>query len=270
MPDPDAESPCQKQTCAEKNEMLKPADFGHTIVVVPDESQLATDDSSQAPTANPNNVVVNEKAFRIRLADTKVGRASAGLLINRMYSWRGYGSNHQLAETPERITLTASSNDQVVGTATLGIDSAMGLLADEVFKDQIDRFRGNGSKVCEITKLAFDRGHHSNRVIAALFHIIFIYGRRFHSCTDVFIEVNPRHRVFYERMLGFRALCDIRSNPRVNAPAYLLWADIGVIETQILKYGGTADLGGIKRSLYPYFFSPKEEDGLANRLRQLG
>jgi hypothetical protein len=230
----------------------------------------ALDLSSAGIPDDSDDLVIEQKNFRIRLADTENGRNSASMLINKMYAWRGYGSAHQVKASPSRITLTASDKEKVIGTVTLGIDSEEGLLADEIFKPEIDMRRKAGGKVCELTKLAFDPDIRSKFALASLFHIVFIYGRRMHNCTDVFIEVNPRHRRFYETMLGFKRQCEIRTNPRVNAPAVLLWVDIGYVEEQIHKYGGTSDNPDTTRSLYPYFFSPREEAGIHGRLVSLG
>ncbi len=216
------------------------------------------------------DVAIDEQSFGIRVADTDAGRSKASLLISKMYAWRGYAGTHRLDDDPNRITLSASDHGDVVGTVTLGIDSEVGLLADEIFKDEIDRFRNRGGKVCEITKLAFDPKVRSKLALASLFHILFIYGRRIHQCTDVFIEVNPRHRRFYETMLGFTRLADMRTNPRVDAPAWLLWSSLDHVQEQIERFGGTSNHPGNERSLFPYFFSPKEEEGITKRLLQLG
>jgi len=192
------------------------------------------------------------------------------MLINKMYAWRGYAGVHRVENNPNRITLSASDKGQVIGTVTLGIDSPVGILADEVFRDQIDQFRARGAKVCEITKLAFDLHVRSKMVLASLFHVLFIYGRHLHNCTDVFIEVNPRHRRYYETMLGFEQLGEKRSNPRVDAPAYLLWTSLDRVDEQIRRLGGKSDQAANERSLFPYFFSPREELGIANRLFNLG
>jgi hypothetical protein len=212
------------------------------------------------------DVIINEKSFGIRVADTDEGRSSASMLINKMYTWRGYAGTHRIDDNPNRITLSASDHGEVVGTVTLGIDSPIGILADEIFRDQIDPFRARGAKVCEITKLAFDPNVRSKSALASLFHILFIYGRRMHNCTDVFIEVNPRHRRFYETMLGFKRMTDMRRNPRVDAPAYLLWTNLDDVQEKIESMGGNSDHPGNERSLFPYFFSPKEEEGIAQRL----
>ena len=240
-----------------------------------DSEQGAARYSSASP-GDPNScdtitdVAINEQSFGIRVADTDTGRSKASLLINKMYAWRGYAGTHRLDDDPNRITLSASDHGDVVGTVTLGIDSPIGLLADEIFKDEIDRFRDRGAKVCEITKLAFDPKVRSKMALASLFHILFIYGRRIHRCTDVFIEVNPRHRRFYETMLGFTRLSELRTNPRVNAPAWLLWSSLDQVQEQIERFGGTSNHPGNERSLFPYFFSQKEEEGIARRLMQLG
>jgi hypothetical protein len=219
-----------------------------------------------SPSSDADDVVLSIKDFRVRLADTDIGRNSASMLINKMYAWRGYSTSYHLQKNPNRITLTAYMRDALIGTVTLAIDSQAGLLADDIFKDEVDKYRRPGSKLCELTKLAFDASADSKFALASLFHICFIYGRRLHGCSDLFIEVNPRHRLYYERMLGFKRLGECRTSPRVNAPAYLLWLDVDYVEKQIRKFGGTSDRPGATRSLYPYFFSPREEAGIAQRL----
>ena len=219
---------------------------------------------------NISEMTINERAFGIRVADTEEGRNHASMLINKMYAWRGYAGSHRVDDNPNRITLSASDKGAVIGTVTLGIDSPIGILADEVFKDQIDLFRHRGAKVCEISKLAFDPTVRSKMALGSLFHILYIYAHHLYQCTDAFIEINPRHRRYYEHMLGFKTLTEVRSNPRVDAPAYLLWLSLEHMGNEIDRLGGTSDNPGNERSLYPYFFSKREEIGIANRLFNIG
>lgn len=221
--------------------------------------------SDRSSPAGEDDIVLSVKDFMIRHADTEAGRNSANMLINKRYAWRGYAGSHRVQGDPNRITLTAFMKEVLVGTVTLSIDSPAGLLVDEIFKDEVGKCRGDGRMVCELTKLAFDVGVNSKFAFASLFHICFIYARRLHRCTDAFIEVNPRHRRYYEKMLGFKQMGELKMNPRVNAPAYLLWLELDYVETQIQKYGGTSDRPATK-ALYPYFFSPREETGLTQRL----
>lgn len=203
-------------------------------------------------------------SFSIHLATTDAGRQSASKLVDKMYRWRGYGDQHPLEAHPNHITLTASDPDHLFGTVTLRTDSEHGILADQTFKPEIDAYRQAGARVCEVTKLAIDPLAHSKLALASLFHIIYVYARKIHQCTDAFIEVNPRHKRFYEEMLGFEAAADVRNNERVNAPAHLLRISLDEMGAQIRKLGGTGapTRSTERRSLYPYFFCCSFEDGI--------
>jgi hypothetical protein len=204
-----------------------------------------------------------QDSLTIRLADCDGHRNRANMLLNRMYSWRGYGADHKLPVAPNVVTFTASSGDDVIGTLTLTVDSAAGLAADRTFADEIEEFRrAPGAKLCELTKFAFDTSSPARPRLAALFHLVFIYGSMHFDCTDLFIEVNPRHARFYEVMLGFSRVGTARSNASVNAPAQLMWLNVGDIRRHIDKHAGT----GSSRSLYAHFFSAREEAGIYGRL----
>lgn len=207
-------------------------------------------------------------SFGIHLTDTDDARRSVSTLINRMYAWRGYTCQPVEAH-PSRITLAASGQGRVIGTVTLGVDSSAGILADEVFKVEIDAFRKRGAKVCEVSKLAIDPAGHPKIALASLFHILYIYARKIHQCTDAFIEVNPRHRHYYESMLGFQSEAEVRENPRVNAPASLLRISLDYMGAQIDKLGGSHAGVSQARSLYPYFFGSSEETGISARLMEM-
>lgn len=222
-----------------------------------------------SPTWTPSTPLTS---FGIHLANTEAGRQSAAKLVNKMYHWRGYGDQHMLEAHPHHVTLAAAEPEQMLGTVTLRTDSAEGMLADATFKEVIDVYRRAGARVCEVTKLAIDPLAHPKLALASLFHIVYLYARKVHLCTDVFIEVNPRHKRFYEQMLGFEAAAGVRNNERVNAPAHLLRISLEYMGAQIRKMGGTgaASDGEARRSLYPYFFSSSAEPGIMSKLASLG
>jgi hypothetical protein len=206
-----------------------------------------------------------QDSMTIRLADCDGHRNRANMLLSRMYAWRGYGAGHKLPIAPNCVTFTATSQEDVIGTLTLTVDSPVGLAMDETFKEEIDAFRNApGAKLCELTKFAFDTSSPARPRLAALFHLIFIYGSMHYDCTDLFIEVNPRHRRFYEIMLGFTRVGEPKMNANVNAPAQLMWLNVGNIRRLIDKYAGNERDAG--RSLYAHFFSAKEEQGIYGRL----
>lgn len=213
--------------------------------------------------------VESPRLFTIRAADSFGHRSSASILIDRMYATRGYRTNGLNAEpAPNKITLTACEDEEVMGTITVGFDSPAGLHVDDLFRQEVDALRERDRKVCEFTKLAMDSLVRSKRVLASLFHVAYIHARRVNRFHDLLIEVNPRHVRYYERMLGFVAKSAERLNPRVNAPAVLMALDLAHADAQIKKFGGQQHMAGNERSLYPYFFSPAEEIGIVGRLRR--
>jgi hypothetical protein len=245
---------------------------GRTIVGIPFESPHAMTslvlDQPEAP--DLRDLAVERKLFKVRLADTEGRRNSASMLIKKMYSWRGYDVVGTAAQQqPNRITLVASHEDVPVATISIGFDSEIGLLVDELYKAEIDPLRAAGQRICEFTKLAVDGAIRSKRVLASIFHIAYIYAHRIHNYSDLFVEVNPRHVKFYEKMLGFDQFGPEKQNRRVVAPAILLRLNFEHAQKQIGLYGGHAELASGEKSLYPYFFSVAEEAGIAGRLQKL-
>jgi len=208
------------------------------------------------------------RLFNIRAADTEGQRSSANILINRRYSWRGYGvPSLPDADTLDRITLVASDEDTTIGTLSIGFDGAEGLFVEELFPREVRDLRDSGRSICEFTKLAMDAVIGSKRVLASLFHVAYIYAYRIKGFDCLLVEVNPRHVRYYERILGFKVMGPERTNRRVNAPAVLLRLDFAHTDEQIRKFGGCPETSETERSLYPHSFSVDEEAGIIGRLR---
>ena len=207
----------------------------------------------------------SRQEFKVRLATNEDRRKSASLLIEKMYSWRGYKTD-PLAQDPNKMTLVAYQLDKVVGTMTLGLDSPDGLVVDQMYKKEADQLRAQGRRICDVTRLAVDQEIKSKSVLGAIFHLSIIYARNIHNATDMLTEVNPRHAAFYERMLGFVRVGDEKLCPRVNAPAVMLKLDLAYADEQVKKYGGLgASAHGVK-NMYPYWFSKEDEMGITQRL----
>lgn len=213
-----------------------------------------------------NNVVLERQDFHIRLTSGADGsRSNVSMLIERMYAWKGLSFNPKSRTTvPNEITLAVYRGPILFGTLTLGLDSPGGLLVDDLYDDVLMEHRSRGAKVCEITKLAIDPRFNSKKAIAAIFNLAYIFARKIHCMTDVFVEVNPRHTAFYQRMLHFTEIREERFCERVSAPARLLHLPLAEMDNFVTKYGGGANSGD--RSLYSYFFSPEEQAGIIARI----
>ncbi|MHB1286610.1 MAG: N-acyl amino acid synthase FeeM domain-containing protein [Leptospirales bacterium] len=214
--------------------------------------------------------VVESQRFCVRLANTPERRESANVLIDRMYAWRGYTRGNLTREAPHRITLVSYGMDnQVIGTITVGMESKDGLLADENYHQELNGLRAQGRKVCEFNALAIDTGIKSKRVISSLFHIAMLYPWGLFGYTDSVIEVTPKHAKFYQRMLGFNQIGEERVCPRVNVAGVLLHLDFSLADAMITKVGGLMAGGKDEKSLYPYFFTKTDGDGILGRLKRM-
>lgn len=206
------------------------------------------------------------RVFHIRMADSARRREAASVLIRKMYGWRGYAFEPAQFQDPSKITLYAETGGAVVATMSLCLDSPILLPADENFRDLLDTLRAEGRRLCEPSRLAIDKGV-TKRVFAALMHISYLYARTIQRYSDCVIEVNPRHVLFYQRMLGFHGFGAERDCTRVGAPAVLLRLPLEEMGERIGQWDGRMEQHGEERSFYPYFFPAGDEPGITGRLR---
>ena len=205
------------------------------------------------------------QVFHIRMANSAGRREAASLLIRKMYGWRGYSIEAGETHEANKITLYAETGGVVVGTMSLCLDSNSLLPADENFGAELDGLRVQGRRLCEPSRLAIDKGV-TKRVFASLIHSSYINAHNIHGFSDYVIEVNPRHVMFYKRMLGFADFGDERPCTRVGAPAVLLRLPLSEMGENIRKWGGLMEQHGEERSFYPYFFPVNDEPGITKRL----
>jgi hypothetical protein len=165
--------------------------------------------------------------------------AEADELVYRQYSARGYtvaepGSRPHPARADARreSVIIARSRGCVVGTMTVGIDSANGLLVDEANREHVDPLREEGLRLGEVVRFALDGAVDSQRVLASLFNAAHgvMEANRLHF---VFIEVNPRHVAFYRRAFCFEVVGEEKCCPRVGAPSVLLRMRVAEFSSKI-------------------------------------
>lgn len=216
-----------------------------------------------------NEKVTERQQFWIRVADTQERREQAGLLVDRMYAWRGYTHENILRDTPHTITLVSYGRDgRVIGTVSIGMDAPGDpILAEEGYPEEIAALRAQGKRVAEFNGLAVDSEVRSKLVIARLFHIAMLYPYGLYGYTDCVIEVTPPHARFYEQMLEFDRLGKERICPRVNTTGVLMHKNFREAAEKILRVGGLLEKGD--HTLYSYGFSPQDAEGILGRLRRM-
>ncbi len=110
---------------------------------------------------------------------------------------------------------------RVTSTATLVLDSELGLPSDALYKDIIDKLRKDGRILAEFTCLAAETDIYSRNGLFYIFRLLYKYAAQ-NGVTDLVISVHPKHSTFYELTLLFERIGPLRYYPHlVNAPAYL-------------------------------------------------
>lgn len=172
---------------------------------------------------------VESPEIKVAPAVTYHQHRACSALVRRMYAWRGYRISppRQLIEDPNHATLGAWMDGELVATLTASRDSTAGLLADNLYAEELAALRKPSRVISEVTRLAVDTDCHDPEILKSLFRSSYQYARAIFGVTDVVIEVNPRHASYYRREFGFSQIGTVRTCPRVDAPAVLLHRTLG-------------------------------------------
>jgi hypothetical protein len=212
-----------------------------------------------------------EPAFKIRVSHMHAARPprDAQGLVEQRYGGRGYQVPRAKAD-PQLMTFVAYDEGRIVGTVSVRIDAPRRALgADDIYSEELAALRAEGRRLCEFTRLAVDTAIASKPVLASLFHTAYMYASLLRGADFMVIEVNPRHAEFYARTLNFHKIGPERMNLRVNAPAVLLGIAFDTVNARIEACAGRGNVPEARGSLYRYFFAPREQGGIMNRLRRL-
>ncbi len=243
----------------------------------PEESHASTSDGSEVATrfsdSCGNRDLIATHDFRHPECECRVllfaGRLlprAAATLVSDAYSRLGYRlreATRAPGEPSVAAVLHAVHGERTLGTLSINLDSASGLAADALYRDQIDRFRAEATS-CEFTRLAMDTEHAGREVLCSLFYMAYIFSHIVHRARHLFIEVNPRHQRFYERMLGFSRMGEQKLCQRVGAPAVLMHLDFQFTAEQLHRFRQGLSVGGT--TLYRYAAPPAEERALVRQM----
>lgn len=179
--------------------------------------------------------------IRVKVASTEAEWADAFRLVRENYIESGY---EQPSDKPFRFTpyhalpdtavFVAKLHQRVVATFTLVPDNTvLGLPLDGLYGEEVQSLRAEGRRIAEVTGLAardLSPGEF-NQVFVTLIRVMKQYHLHHGGDTWV-IRIQPRHRVFYTKAVGYVPLGPCRSHPSVAghlAEAY--WVDAGVIRS---------------------------------------
>ncbi|MPZ45988.1 MAG: long-chain N-acyl amino acid synthase [Betaproteobacteria bacterium] len=191
----------------------------------------------------------------------------AASLVQDAYSRLGYTIKDGESELAETVASTANlqaiQRDTTLGTLSVNLDGCNGLHAEALYPDEVAALRSSGP-ICEFTQLALDTELAGREVLCSLFYVAYVFSHAVHGAKHLLVEVNPRHRTFYERMLGFRLLGGERICLRVGAPAVLLHLDFDFTREQIERARRGLSVAGT--TLYRYAAPVADEEALIRRM----
>lgn len=194
------------------------------------EPVLSKEDSF--PTDSETGIYFFEGKCRIRIANQPELRKKAYQLLHRLYSKMGIAPQESNGmwlsiydALPETTTFVVEDDQgEMAGALTLVLDSPIGLPADALYKEDIDRLRNSGRKVSEIISLGIsDSTKGSVKLLASLFYCAYLLSWRSKNYTDFVITVHARYEKFYCRSILFKKIGEVREYAKVDgAPTVLL------------------------------------------------
>ncbi|WP_341675264.1 hypothetical protein [Niveibacterium sp. SC-1] len=159
------------------------------------------------------------------LARTSEQVAMAKALVERQYRFAGFQVAHDRADGAiegSGLTLLAMQGREAAATVTMRVDTAVGLLADTHYADELSMLRARGARLCEFIRFAANTEVSVLDLMGKLLCFAWHLAHERHGVTDVVVECHPRHAAFYRRTMGFRQAGPLTTCSRVDAPAVLL------------------------------------------------
>ena len=129
--------------------------------------------------------------------------------------------------------------------------------------------RNNGRKIVEISRLVIKHENRNDKeVLVLLFNYLLIYTHYVKNFNHLAIEVNPRHKDYYKKLLGFIEIGTEKLCPQVeNAPAVFLHLPTSHYRSEINRFSENQSCEKKGRELYQYFLKSEQENLVANYLK---
>lgn len=146
----------------------------------------------------------------------------------------------------------------VVGTLTLVLDSPLGLPNEEICGNELAELQRSGRLVAEVIALSVNPDFRKDNVMMYLYKLMFQYAR-FKGVTDLTCSVTKKHIRFYQRMLLFKPLGEIKKYSAANqleTQCHLLDLQRAEHEAKTTYHSQHFDA-----DLYTFFFTDNKKTG---------
>lgn len=188
----------------------------------------------------------HQQGYLIKIAHRREDYGDAFKLVYERYREVGllpalpsrmwYSIYHFLPDTNVAIATFLENETGAISTATIIMDSPLGLPSDSIYKDEIDELRASGRKIAEVSSLAAVPSSQARNSFMHVFRMVGLISR-YMKVDSLLASVNPKHAAFYEDVLLFEPKGDLKYYPHLtDAPAILEHLDFRNIKS---LYGNT-------------------------------
>lgn len=216
--------------------------------------------------------------FTIKIANTLEERDAVFRLAYQVYLDKGYvikNTNEWLVNTYDQnhsttIFLVKDRAGAIVASATLVFNDESILPTESIYKKEIKELSNSGSKIVEVSRLIINPDfRNSKEILVLLFNYMFIYGFHVKQFDTTIIQVNPRHKDYYRKLLNFKEIGGEKYCPIVqNAPAILLGLPLSLYYEEVVRNNKDESNDKKNRSLYPLFLNLEQEKLVVHYLKK--
>ena len=213
----------------------------------------------------PFSEVSPRDTFRIRVSQGGTKRRETGAKREIQGEPKIFGAE----QDPSLFGFLAHHEGRLAGSMSVRLDSARGLAADELYRDELDALRGGNQRLAELVQVSVDMNSVPRRVLAGMFHTAYLFAGAVHGCDYCLLVVGARHADFFYASLGFDYIGGERVNRRAGAPMALLAAHLPTVLESLARVGGRPEVATGDPTLFSHGFSPDEAAGVVKRLTLL-
>lgn len=226
-----------------------------------------------------NSDVINPQIksnLTIKVANTLEEREEVFKLTYKIYRQKGFAKEREDERLifpydthPETVILVVKDeNDLIVGSTTLVFNKNGQIPAEKMYKQEINALKKDEKYSTEFCRLVVHPEYRNAKDILLLlfnYAAIYIYHVKQYSCIT--IEVNPKHKAYYKRLLSFDEIGTEKECPHVeNAPSVLLCLSREHYLNEIARARKAQIANTAERSLYSYFLKAEQEPLVAQYL----
>jgi hypothetical protein len=215
--------------------------------------------------------------FSIKVANTLDEREAVFNLGYKIYLEKGFINEN----VQERLVQNYDANSETIilivqdqykniaGSVTLVFENSSILPAEKIYGEEIRKLKSSGNKIVELSRLVISPEYrNSKEILVLLFNYLAIYSYHVKKYSHLVVEVNPRHKNYYQLLLCFEEIGEVKPCPSVqNAPANLLCLPLKKYRTEVVRCSNLSEPNKKERSLYPYFIKSEQENLVAHYLK---